>query len=337
MKREASALIIVLWVIALLSVLIGGFAFDMHLESRIISYQRKKLKAIYLAKAGIEHAKALLARSATVQGAKDDDETKAKPWYNNAKRLRQGYAVVGLTDSLGAGTIILSIVPEPALRNINKLKDEDWERIFKVGGIPEDRWSELIDSFNDWRDGDDDANLDGAETDDYYSRLDPPYKAHGRKGKEAALDTVDELLLIKGFSHAILYGGPLADDDTNSVAIRGVADLLTALKESGQQVNVNAASKQVLMTLPGVDETIAESIIETREGLTAGTKIGEDYFFKDVNDLFGRVPGLTTMPPEDQKYLRTLVGSASSVYRVTSVGNVNGVDYKIVSVMGVQR
>ena len=46
MKRDASAIIIVIWVIALLSVLISGFAFDMHLESRIISYQRKKLKAI---------------------------------------------------------------------------------------------------------------------------------------------------------------------------------------------------------------------------------------------------------------------------------------------------
>lgn len=337
MKRDASALIIVLWVIALLSVLIGGFAFDMHLESRIVSYQRKKLKSIYLARAGIEYARALLARSATVQGAKDDEETKAKPWYNDAKRLRQGYAVVGLTDQLGEGTIIVNIVPEPALRNINKLKDEDWERIFKVGGVPEERWSELIDSFNDWRDGDDQANLDGAETDDYYARLDPPYKARGRKGKEATLDTVEELLLIKGFSRSILYGGPIAEDDTNSVAISGVADLLTALKESGEQVNINAASKRVLMTLPGVDETIAEAIIETREGLTAGAKIGEDYFFRDVNDLFGRVPALSTMPPEDQQYLRTLVGSASSVYRITSVGRVHGVDYKIVSVTGLQR
>lgn len=336
MKRNASALIIVIWVIALLSVLISGFAFDMHLESRIVSYQRKKLKAIYLAKGGIEYAKSLLARIASVQGTTDTEETKAKPWYNAAKRLRQGYAVVGLTDDLGEGTIIVDIVPEPALRNINKLRDDDWERIFQVGGVPEDLWPELIDSFNDWRDADDQANLNGAET-DYYSRLEPPYKARGRKGQEATLDTVDELLLIKGFTHSILYGGPIFEGDTNSVAIPGIADLLTALKESSEPVNVNAASKRVLMTLPGIDDTLADAIIEAREGLTAGAKIGDDYFFKDANDFFGRIPAISAVSPEEQQRLRTLVGTASSVYRITSVGRSHGVEYKIVSVMETPR
>jgi type II secretory pathway component PulK len=336
MKRDASALIIVLWVIALLSVLIGGFAFDMHLESRIVSYQRKKLKSIYLAKAGIEYSKALLARSASIQGNTDTDETKAKPWYSDAKRLRQGYAVVGLTDQLGEGTIVLDLVPEPALRNINKLRDDDWERIFQAGGVPEKLWEELIDSFNDWRDADDQANLSGAES-DYYSRLEPPYKARGRDGKEASLDTIDELLLIKGFTHAILHGGPLDDGDTNSTPITGIADLLTANKDSSEQVNVNAASKRVLMTLPGIDETIADAIIEAREGLTAGAKIGDDYFFKDANDFFGRVPALGTIAPEDQQYLRSLAGTASTIYRITSVGRSHGVEYKIVSVIVIKR
>ncbi len=337
MKRSGSALIIVLWVIALLSVLIGGFAYDMHLESRVVSYQRKKLKAIYLAKGGVELARALLARSAQIQGATDPDTLKAEPWYLNAKRLRQGYAVVGLTDSLGEGTIIVDIAPEPALRNVNTLKDDDWERILEVGGVPEEMWSELVDSFNDWRDADDQPNLDGAETDDYYARLDPPYKARGRKGKSASLDTVDELLLIKGFSRTILYGGPLTEDDTNSVAIPGIADLLTALKDSGEQVNVNAAGKRVLMTLPGIDDTLADAIIDAREGLTAGTKMGDDYFFKDANDFFGRIPDLGGIPPDDQQRLRSLVGTVSSVYRITSIGRVHGVEYKIVSVVTAQR
>lgn len=337
MKRNGSALIIVLWVIALLSVLIGGFAYDMHMESRIVSYQRKKLKAVYLARGGIELARALLARSAQVQGATDPETTKAEPWYANAKRLRQGYAVMGLTDTLGEGAIIVDIAPEPALRNVNSLKDDDWELVLQAGGVPEETWSELIDCFNDWRDGDDQPNLDGAETDDYYARLDPPYKARGRKGKAAALDTVDELLLIKGFTRPILYGGPLSEDDTNSVHITGIADLLTALKESGEQVNVNAASKRVLMTLPGIDETRADAIIETREGLTAGTRIGEDYFFRDANDFFGRIPALGSIPPDEQQRLRALVGTVSSVYRITSVGKVHGVEYKIVSVVTLQR
>ena len=77
MNKNGSALIIVLWVVALLSVLIGGFAFDMHVESKVVSYLRKKLKAEYLAKAGIEHALSVIARSQEVKGTGDTEDMKA--------------------------------------------------------------------------------------------------------------------------------------------------------------------------------------------------------------------------------------------------------------------
>jgi len=350
MKR-GSALIIVLWVIALLSVLIGGFAFDMHVESKIVSYLRKRLKAEYLSKAGLEYAQVLFIHSQEVKGKGDTDELKSKYWYDAAKRLRQGYAVMGLTEKLGEGTFVLDILPEPALRNINALKDEDWERIFKLSGVPEDKWSELIDCFNDWRDPDDVPNMDGAETDDYYSRLDPPYKARGHGGskprdaknpapdKISNLDTVEELLLIKGWSYAILYGGYAEDGDTNTVAMTGIADLLTANPQAGETVNINAASKRVLMTLPGIDSTLADAIIAEREkggrqDLTGSAQISEDYFFTDVNNLFSRVPELAKLRPEDQQRLRTLGGTASSVLRVRSSGMVHGVEYRMTSTLG---
>ena len=124
MKR-GSALIIVLWVVALLSVLIGGFAFDMHVEAKIVSHLRKRLKAEYLAKAGLEYAQALFIHSQEIKGQGDSDEIKDKYWYDSAKRLRQGYAIMGLTEKLGEGSFVLDILPEPALRNINALKDAD--------------------------------------------------------------------------------------------------------------------------------------------------------------------------------------------------------------------
>lgn len=381
MKR-GSALVIVLWVIALLSVLIGGFAYEMHIEAKIVSYVRKKLKAEYLAKAGIEYAQALLSHSSEVKGKTDTEEMRGKYWYASAKRLRQGYAVMGLTEPLGEGDFVLDIMPEPALRNINALRDDDWERIFKLSGVPEEKWAELIDCFNDWRDLDDQPNMDGAETDDYYARLDPPYKARGHvkkanegrstpggsastkplasvaspttlragtsrtspgstapSGPLANLDTVEELLLIKGFTPAILYGGYAEEGDTNSPAMTGIADLLTAIPETGEQVNINAATKRVLMTLPGIDETVAEAIIAEREqggreGLTGSPQMEEDYFFKDVNNLFARVPELARIIPEEQQRLRQLVGMGSSVLRIRSTGRSHGVEYKITAMLG---
>lgn len=363
MKR-GSALIIVLWVVALLSVLIGGFAYEMHVEAKIVSYLRKKLKSEYLAKAGIEYAQALLSHSSEVKGKGDTTEMKGKYWYSSAKRLRQGYAIMGLTETLGEGFFTLDILPEPALRNINALKDDDWERIFKVSGVPEELWPELIDCFNDWRDPDDQPNLDGAES-DYYSHLNPPYKARGHSSKStisrpttttgttaptgtatpagtlANLDTVEELLLIKGFTPAILYGGYVEEGNTNSLVITGIADLLTAIPETGEQVNINAAGKRVLMTLPGIDDTLADAIIAERErggreGLTGGAEMSEDYFFTDVNNLFGRVPDLSRLTPEEQQRLRALVGTASSVLRIRSTGRSHGVEYRITAMLGTQ-
>ena len=368
MKR-GSALIIVLWVIALLSVLIGGFAYDMHIEAKIVSYVRKKLKAEYLAKAGIEYAQALLSHSTEVKGKTDSEDMRSKWWYTSAKRLRQGYSITGLNEVLGEGSFSLDILPEPALRNINALKDDDWERIFKLTGVPEDLWPSLIDCFNDWRDPDDQPNLDGAETDDYYSRLDPPYKARGHSSRPpgmtssttrtatstpvassnrtataaglANLDTVEELLLIKGFTHAILYGGYVEEGETNSVYMSGIADLLTAIPETGEQVNINAASKRVLMTLPGIDDTLADAIIAEREsggreGLTGGSQMSEDYFFTDVGNMFSRVPDLAKLAPDEQQRLRALVGTASSVLRIRATGRVHGVEYKITAMLGTQ-
>lgn len=350
--RRGSALIIVLWVVALLSVLIGGFAFDMHIESKIVSYLRKRLKAEYLSKAGLEYAQVLFIHSQEVKGKADTEEVRGKYWYEAAKRLRQGYAITGLTVKLGEGAFVLDILPEPALRNINTLKDEDWERIFKLSGVPEDQWSELIDCLNDWRDPDDQPNLDGAETDDYYARLDPPYKARGHQetgGKSAPtkittpdkmvnLDTIEELLLIKGWSHAIIKGG-YADDGNTNIVMTGIEDLLTASPEAGETVNINAASKRVLMTLPGIDSSLAEAIIAEREkagrqDLTGSAQISEDYFFTDVNNLFSRVPELSRLTPDEQQRLRTLSGTASSVLRVRSAGVVQGVEYRMMSTLG---
>jgi general secretion pathway protein K len=341
MTRNGSALVVVLWVIALLAVLISGFAFDMHMESRIVSHLRKKVKAEYLARAGIERAKMLLMRCQQIKGGKEDtDEIKAESWYADAKRLKQGQAIMGLTDALGEGTVTIDITPEPALRNINSLKDEDWERIFKVGGVPEDLWSELIDSVNDWRDADDQPNLDGAETDDYYAKLDPPYKARGRKGTATNLDTVDELLLVKGWSRAILYGGPMVEGDTNGIVLSDIAHMLTAMPEVGAQVNINAANRDVLLTLPGIDASIADTIIQEREsgrqGLTGGGQIDQDYFFTDANNFFSRISELNSINPADRAYLNTLINTASKALRITSLGRVHGVEQKIVSLVSIQ-
>jgi hypothetical protein len=329
--RRGSGLIAALWVIALLSLLISAFAFDMHLEARIISYCRKRLKAEYLARGGVEYARALLTRSTAVTDNRDTDPLADKPWYEDAVRIKQGLAV-HVTVPLGEGEIALDIMPEPARRNVNGLKDEDWERILAVGGVPEESWGILIDSYNDWRDADDQPGVDGAETDDYYARLEPPYQARGRNGAAATLDTVDELLLIRGFSREILYGGVPPGAEEGTPALRGIADLLTATPNQG--VNINAASRDVLKTLPGIDDAMADAIIAKREGLTAGGQISKDSYFKSSADLFSRVPELNGLDAEERSYLTELLKNmGSQAFRIVASGKVHGVTRQIACVV----
>ncbi len=60
--------------------------------------------------------------------------------------------------------------------------------------------SELVDALVDWRDRDQVAGAFGAE-DAYYAQLEPPYKV-----KNGPFDTVEELLLVRGFTGELLYG-----------------------------------------------------------------------------------------------------------------------------------
>jgi general secretion pathway protein K len=306
----------VLWSVALMAVLIGGFAFDSHVEGRITYYYRNRTKADYLAKSGIEVARMLMIKQGEVsdeEEPEDDDR-----WFDAAKRLGQGLAVQGLVEELGEGEIQLHIVPEPARRNVNLLKEDDWERILEVSNVPEDFWPEIIESFQDWVDADDEPLSDGAETDDYYSTLESPYMA-----KNGPLDTVGELLLVKGFSRAILFGGPLGDiedEEGAPLVVTGIDDLLTTYGDG--KVNINAASKRVLMTLPEVDELVAGAIIEEREGVLLDEGSDEDTSFKDPGDLLARIPELTSA-------ITKHITVDSSIYRITSIGRVGGVERRI--------
>ena len=315
-RKDGSALIMALWVVGILSMLVTAFAFDAQIESRITSSYRKRRKADYLAISGIEIAEMLMNKSEEIS-KNNSDEEEDDPWYKQAKRLAEGSGITGFRHKLGDGVIILDIVSEPARRNVNILKQDDWEAMLDVGGIPEDTWPVLIDSVLDWTDKDNEERMDGAETEDYYSRLKPSYKA--RNGR---MDTVEELLLIRGFSRKILYGGNInpSFDDEEPVMIRGFADLLTTYGDG--KVNVNAASLDVLLTLPGMDMDMANGIIMEREGWVDDEGDSEANPFLNVNDLFARIPDMDMA-------LKRYVTTSSKIYRITAIGEVSGVRREI--------
>ncbi|MEI6210408.1 MAG: hypothetical protein WCR06_02155 [bacterium] len=304
----------------MLSILVVSFAFDAHLETKVLSVTRKRHQAEYLAMSGITIAEMLMDKQGAVSGGEAPEAVAEDRWYQPALLLRRGKPVTGLVENLGEGYIRLDIVPEPGRRNVNKLTDEDWERILRVGGVPDDLWPTLIDSFNDWKDTDELPRQNGAETEDYYATLSPPYRARNRY-----VDTVRELLLVKGFHEAILSGGVLNPDDlpARRKTLSGIQDMLTTEGDGDGKVNVNAAGLRVLMTLPGVDDLVAHAIMEERERPVAEGANGiPDTGFKSAADFMARIPGL-------EPDVATKVTFVSTVFRVTAIGQVGQITRRI--------
>ena len=316
--RDGSALMVALWVILLLSLLIASFAFDMHVEADITSYYRKRVKAEYIARSGLELSKVILSRLDTVDPEEVGLDDREEALITAAVRLSRGLPVRGLTRALGEGTLTLEIEPEEGRRNVNELEDRDWEEILDQANIPEERWPELIDCFLDFTDGDDVRRLHGAESDDAF------YEDRGYRVKNAPIDTIDELLLIKGFDEEVVFGSPPGVHPEE--AMQGIASWLTTWSHG--RVNINTATREVLLTLPELDEWAVDAIIEQRIGLE-GEEGGRDDGFTSVDEAISTA-GLN---PD----LRDRITVADVHYmRITSVGEVGGVRSAVWSVMRVE-
>ncbi len=330
-RRAGSALVIVLLLVVVLAVLVWSAAVDAQVELKYASVLRRRRQCEHLAASGVAIATMLMEKQRGIGVADlgaDDDR-----WFDAAQRLVRGQPIHGLVEPLGDGEIILDIVPEPGRRNVNLLLADDWERILENAGVPEEHWPTLIDSFFDWIDPDDNPRQDGGETEDYYNKLDPPYTA-----KNGPLDTVRELLLIRGFTESILSGGPLIVEemdplaassrfnrttrfsDTNVVTVAGIEDLLTTYGDG--KVNVQSASAEVLMTLPDIDEIAAMALIEERGDFDDPADDAAREAFNSVEDVFARVPGLDYS-------LSERITVHSEYYRITSVGRIGRVERRV--------
>ncbi len=309
---SGSALIVVLWVLLMLSMLVASFAYDMKIEGTITSYARNRLKAQEIAQAGISWTEAMLARETPNHFNTDgglaledgEDPDMALAAYN----ISRGIGVSNIKKDLGDGSFTISVMPEESRRNVNTLTDQDWEEILDQAGVPKDKWDEIIDCFKDWIDPDDNHHLNGAEKDDEY------YTSRGYEPKNGPIDTVDELLLIKGFTPALLYGGE-SPYNQKDPPLRGIAGLLTTWGDG--RVNVNSASRDVLMTLPNIEDYVVEKILQFRSGV--------DGQMGTVDDGFANVQDVISKTGMDPRLADRITTTERKFLRIVSIGEVKNV------------
>jgi hypothetical protein len=236
--RRGLVLILVLIVIAMLS--LGAYAFTnlmlAHHEAAIITGRQAQSRS--LVDSGITAVQLFLAQSA-------DDRAAAGGIYDNAQQFRSKvvleddnykdrgcFSVIapGIDSDGNVSGTRYGLEDESTRLNLNVLLIVDKQapgsgRTLLMGlpGMTED----VADAILDWLDTDEDQRELGAEV-EYYSGLDPPYSP-----KNGPVDTVEELLLVKGVTPQLLFG---ADSNRN-----GQLDQHELIQDAGAEVSTDPA------------------------------------------------------------------------------------------------
>jgi general secretion pathway protein K len=237
--QRGIALLMVLWVLTVLTVIVFSFSYMIRTEAFASVAFRQTVEKKFLAEAGIERGIAELFNLSA-----NKNVTPVKPgsevWRTDGRRYKietdNGYYMIGLLNE--GGKVDINTTSELILKNL----------LLNLG-VASDDADIIVDSVMDWKDPDDLHRVHGAES-DYYKSLPNPYTA-----KNANFDTLEELLLVKGVSPEILYG---------TGGKKGLIDFLT-VNSKMTQININAASKEVLLSVPGITPELADTVISIRE------------------------------------------------------------------------
>lgn len=241
-NQRGVALVLTLLILTLLVVTGLEMNRAVRVEATLAENFRDLTQASCIAQSGVEVARALL---------QDDD-----PSYDG---LNERWAKFETLSALSAqffpeGHFAGRILDENSkfnpngvtdrYGNLNKKKKDQLERLLLLLGQPAD-W---MDALLDWLDADDQPMPRGAEKDFYLSKKSPHLPKNG------PLDSLDELLLIRGVAPSLLYG---------EEGKEGLIDYLTV--RSDGKININTAGLPVLMSLsPQIDRSMAQAVMAYR-------------------------------------------------------------------------
>jgi len=241
-RERGFALVAVLLVLALVGVLGAEFAYSMRLEATSVRSFKDTLTAGHLAEAAIQQAiREINGDVGYVVRADDGNLTFISRDRQGLKRLPR------VKVPLGPGQFSYRLSDEEGRVNLNTAPPDRVDRLLQALGLDKSVRDVINDSIQDWRDPNEEHRLNGAESEDYYLKLPLPYRS-----KNANLDSITELLQIRGITPAILWG------TTNNP---GLAAYVT-VKTQGQ-VNVNTAECKVLAA-HNVSEAECQSLMATR-------------------------------------------------------------------------
>ncbi len=291
----------VLWVLMLLTVIVGEFCFTMRTRVNITRNFKESTQAHYIAVAGMNKAIEQIIRQEimprkTVTVEEESQEESAPDWRINTDIVPMAF---------GNGEYEVRIENESGKININLATKGLLRTMLSGFDIDEPEKDVIIDSILDWRDADRNHRLNGAEN-DYYQSLPDPYEC-----KDDNFDSIDELLLVRGVTPEIYFQGL-----ENFVTVfpknkkQGLAKRSKRSKKNEfdyNKLNVNALPAGMWAALPGMTEELIAEIQAYRSE--------KDFqSLSEVRDIIG--------PDVFRSISRYLTTQTSPYYKISSTGKI---------------
>ena len=339
-SERGIALVIVMISVMVLTVLAAGFAYSMKVETKLARNANSEAELEWLGRSGVEYARWVLGNS--LLNPMQPYDSLEQPWATGSGWLGPTNAPLAEVQNpltIGHGTVTWKITDLESKFNINApepVLQQVLPQALTLMGIGPGEATPIVNSILDWIDPDDHTHPEGAES-QYYEGLTPPYTA-----KNGPIDDISELLMIKGVTPEIYYGGMLTNYQPNyfnrqrsgfgqtaSAAptfVAGLTNLFTPLSDG--RVNINTASAEVLQLLPGVDAMIAEAIVSGRAGEDDGTGLMGPY--RAVNQVT-RVPNIP-LPLAAQ--LGQFCDVRSKTFRVDITATLNSYTRHFTAILG---
>ena len=185
-RQQGAAFIVALVIVAVIGTIVMAMARQMHTEALAASRSTSQMRARLIVQGVMEGVKADLNESGNITPGMDFLPVEAEV-------MGEGIYWVIRPDFGSDDEASFGVLAENSRLNLSDLPVEVLERLPRV-----DR--QMAAAIVDWRDGNEDLEPSGAES-EYYLTLPEPYYA-----KQGRFETLGELLLVRDIDESILYG-----------------------------------------------------------------------------------------------------------------------------------
>lgn len=296
--KKGIALIMVLWVMAILSVVALEFSFAMRTEITITKNYKEDLQRYAMAEGGVQRAitELIYKHDTRLQQMKktlslEEILPEQKEWMADGRSY---------TLPFDQGACEVRIMSEAGKININMVSEFLLRKVIGQLGLEGEAKDVVVDSILDWRDPNDFYRANGAENDYYLSLKEPYYCKNGN------LDSIEELLLVKGVTPSLYHGKKGTPEGEEGSGDRvGLKDIFS-IYSPGEQVDINSATPLVMNMVLGIPREVSQQMVKARE----------EKSFENQQDLLNRVPELAPFIGEIGRFI--VFRSALPYYTIES-------------------